>query len=639
MANAFMGGMAGGASVNILINGVDNFSKQFKSAETGLQKLSKGLQVAAVATTGLFALSLKNAMAQERVETKLLALLKNVKTERNANITALKNQANALQRLTGYGDEYILNAQAQLATFQLNSKEIQTLTPRLLDMAAAIEKTTGTSQDLNSISIAVGRALNMGAGALTRYGVVLTDVQKEQFNTATGAEKLALLGEILDQNYKGAAEAVGQTFAGKLNILKASLGDLTESLAIDGGLLDITKQIADALQNVIDKFNALPKEQRDFIMKGAVVGGTAIIGAGVGFKVFDLLKGSQVMPMKTFETNPAAMGAGGGAGSLIGLAAISSFLTKIGTLITSAVGSAAGAVILPAIISQAIIDILPSDEEMNTIAYNAIADKTKISIQGKMNVPFFDGKRVEGMPNIVKEAIMSGTPIPQTQPLTSAIGGDIFGQKSIAPLESSEKQLSEARSFQINVLDGLQPEELNLINTRLESIAVDEETSNALSALMGLETERIKLEDSLAETNGEVSAESIKLGLALTDTKKRMAELASGLGSLFAGGKGGGGAGGGVKITSTGQQLAEGATYTDTKGNTYSWKSGGKSLNDFIMRPGQEPVSFSGDDTVIGMKDTGSLGGNGYIQNRIILNGAEIANQINRMTAQELMAS
>ena len=38
-------------------------------------------------------------------------------------------------------------------------------------------------------------------------------------------------------------------------------------------------------------------------------------------------------------------------------------------------------------------------------------------------------------------------------------------------------------------------------------------------------------------------------------------------------------------------------------------ETGGPKYNDFIQRPGQAPTSFSPDDTVIGVKDTGSLGG------------------------------
>jgi len=41
-----------------------------------------------------------------------------------------------------------------------------------------------------------------------------------------------------------------------------------------------------------------------------------------------------------------------------------------------------------------------------------------------------------------------------------------------------------------------------------------------------------------------------------------------------------------------------------------SW-AGGTKEDDFISRPGQSPVSFSPDDTIIGVKDTSSLGGGG----------------------------
>ena len=39
--SGFTGGLAGGASINIVIRAVDNFSKQFKDASSGMKKLAK----------------------------------------------------------------------------------------------------------------------------------------------------------------------------------------------------------------------------------------------------------------------------------------------------------------------------------------------------------------------------------------------------------------------------------------------------------------------------------------------------------------------------------------------------------------------------------------------------------------------
>lgn len=76
MVSSLMGGMAGGASVAIVIRGVDNFSKTFAKANTGVGKLSSGitkgmkLATAAIAVTGiafaaLGASSIKSAVAME----------------------------------------------------------------------------------------------------------------------------------------------------------------------------------------------------------------------------------------------------------------------------------------------------------------------------------------------------------------------------------------------------------------------------------------------------------------------------------------------------------------------------------------------------------------------------------------------
>jgi hypothetical protein len=205
----------------------------FGSVGGALSKLSLGFVVFG-ATVGKVVSSIKDwisaANVQQRAETKLETTLKNLTGATDEQIKALKDQASALQDITGYGDEATISAQAMLGTFGLTADQIALLTPRLLDTAEGLRKLGKTDIDLEQIAIALGKSISTGAGALTRFGVTLTDAQKSAFDFADKAGKVAILAEILDGNYRDAAVAVGEEYDGAVRKASAAQGDFYEAL-------------------------------------------------------------------------------------------------------------------------------------------------------------------------------------------------------------------------------------------------------------------------------------------------------------------------------------------------------------------------------------------------------------------------
>ncbi len=190
------------------------------------------LLIGAAVAGGIAAISkwTQAAAVQERAETKLATTLRNLTGAREDEIKALYDQASALQQTTGYGDETTISAQAMLATFQLTAQEIAVLTPRLLDMAEAARKAGKEEVDLESISIALGKAFTAGVGSLSRYGVAMSEAQKEAFKLADQQEKVQILAEILDGNFRGLAEAIGNEYEGAIRKANAAHGDYLETL-------------------------------------------------------------------------------------------------------------------------------------------------------------------------------------------------------------------------------------------------------------------------------------------------------------------------------------------------------------------------------------------------------------------------
>jgi len=209
---------------------ISQFKGELQKAEGYLQahkeqfrKIGLGVTAVGAGLTAFFAKAVKEYAGQEVANEKLINALKNVKGASADGAQALLDQAGALQTLTGYQDDQIVNAQAMLATFQLTDEQIKAITPRLIDMAAATEKSTGQQADLQSIAIALGKGFTGLAGSLSRYGVVLSEETKKSgdFN--------AILSD-LDKNFKGAGETVGKTFTGQMRIMKAAVGDALEPI-------------------------------------------------------------------------------------------------------------------------------------------------------------------------------------------------------------------------------------------------------------------------------------------------------------------------------------------------------------------------------------------------------------------------
>ena len=171
----------------------------------------------------------KSFAQQEAVNIKLRAGLANISVTTDGVTQRLIDYSSALQQTTAFGDELITNGMAQLTTFGLNEEAIKALTPQVLNVARAIQTTSGTMPDLNSLFIAFGKSTSTAVSALTRYGVVLTDTEKKQLGAMEANKRAGAIAEILNKQYGGLAEAYAKTTLGMLEAAAAARGDAAEA--------------------------------------------------------------------------------------------------------------------------------------------------------------------------------------------------------------------------------------------------------------------------------------------------------------------------------------------------------------------------------------------------------------------------
>lgn len=176
--------------------------------------------------------SLQAYKNQEIAETKLNAALEATGRYSETAEEMLHNFAAEMQEATGIGDDLIIAASGIMTTFTKIGTETF---PEALEAAANMSKMFG--QDLQQSVIQLGTALNdpiLGIGRLKRIGISFTEDQREsvkQFmaqNDIMSAQRIIL--DELNLEIGGVARALGETYAGQVDILKGSMGDLKEEI-------------------------------------------------------------------------------------------------------------------------------------------------------------------------------------------------------------------------------------------------------------------------------------------------------------------------------------------------------------------------------------------------------------------------
>lgn len=130
---------------------------------------------------------------------------------------ALIEQASAIQKVTRFGDEEVLQAQAMMAMFIKEESTIKRLTPAIVDFAAA--KGLGVAQAADLVTKSVASSTNM----LSRYGI--------QIEGAAGStERAQSAVESLTKAFGGQAEAMAKGGSGPMIQMNNAISDMQEKL-------------------------------------------------------------------------------------------------------------------------------------------------------------------------------------------------------------------------------------------------------------------------------------------------------------------------------------------------------------------------------------------------------------------------
>jgi hypothetical protein len=223
---------------NVVIDIAAEFTgkKAFKQAETGTEKLTKGVKKLALAFASVFATqkiaafgkaSTKAFMADEKAAAILTKTLNNMGLA--FEDSRVRNFISDLEKTTGVLDSSLRPAMQALLTTTGSVTKSQELLKLAIDVSA------GSSEDLTTVANDLSLAYTGNTKGLKKYYLGLTQAQLK-------ATKFSDLQAIIAKQFSGQNATQLDTYAGKLSLLNVAYDNMQET--IGKGLLDSFQLLA-----------------------------------------------------------------------------------------------------------------------------------------------------------------------------------------------------------------------------------------------------------------------------------------------------------------------------------------------------------------------------------------------------------
>ena len=239
----------------------------------------KGALIATAAATAIggaaFA-AIAAATADQESQKKLADQLRRTMEATDEQIASVEQYISKQQMLVGVSDDELRPALASLA------RATGDITFAQKNLGLALDISAATGIELETVSLALGKAFSGNIGALTKLGVPIDENVKK-------SKDLSSVVETLNAQFGGAAAAAADTFAGRLNILKLSVGEAVEGIGY--ALLPVAEKLVAFIQkNVVPVIQAFADElSGGGSLRDALLAAAAQMG-DFGTKVIDVVE-------------------------------------------------------------------------------------------------------------------------------------------------------------------------------------------------------------------------------------------------------------------------------------------------------------------------------------------------------------
>lgn len=254
------------------------------------RSLTMGLTAPIVAGAALAVKA--GAEEQQAMEVLANTLRKNLPGATDETIAATEAWITAAQNATGIADDKLRPAYANLIIAGMDEAEAQKAMVQAMDVSVA------KGLDLEAVTKAIAKGHNGNTAALAKLGIATKDANGKALTMDQ------IMGNLAD-TMGGAAAAAADTAAGRAEILKLKMGDLTEGIGMM--LLPVVEKLTSALSGLVEWFTNLPEGAKKTILifagVAAAVGPVLIVGAKM-VKAFQTIKESFGILSKAMSINP-----------------------------------------------------------------------------------------------------------------------------------------------------------------------------------------------------------------------------------------------------------------------------------------------------------------------------------------------
>jgi len=217
-----------------------DITKLGKDFDKFAKRSAKAFGIAAAASaafaTKIGVDAVQAAMSDQKSQALLASTLRNTVGATDAVIASTEQYITALQKEVSVADDELRPALATLARATGDVASAQSL------LGTALNVSAGTGKDLQTVSLALSKAVNGNLGALTRLGIPLdaNTIKSKNFNKALG---------VLNDTFKDQADVRAKTLEGRLKGLQIAYGEILETLGY--ALLPVVEQFASVISTKV----------------------------------------------------------------------------------------------------------------------------------------------------------------------------------------------------------------------------------------------------------------------------------------------------------------------------------------------------------------------------------------------------
>jgi hypothetical protein len=232
------------------------------------------------------------AAEDEQSQRRLASQLERTTGASKLQVEAIERFITSAMLATGVADTDLRNGFANLARATGDATQSQRLLNLALDISAA------TGKDLESVTIALGKASSGQVTALSKLGIPIDENTKKSKDFGSALSQL-------EAQFGGAAAASADTFSGRMKILQASLGEVVESIGF--ALLPFFEKMVKFIQdNILPALIAFADNVGEYGIVKSI--GFAINAMGdLGITFLDTLEG-MTLAVLNFLKNFADLG-------------------------------------------------------------------------------------------------------------------------------------------------------------------------------------------------------------------------------------------------------------------------------------------------------------------------------------------